>query len=124
LPTDFDNLSRECTEHLEWVIELGDDFDESLVTRAKELKSKLEGVSEQELKQVIRAMDQFNLYGGTAADHWYECPNGHPYFIGECGQAMQTSTCPECGETVGGGSHTLLSSNRQAADIRSLARQS
>ncbi|CAG8548421.1 10476_t:CDS:10, partial [Dentiscutata heterogama] len=34
--------------------------------------------------------------------HWYECPNGHPYTIGDCGNANQTSSCPDCGEAIGG----------------------
>merc|ERR1719473_430109 len=29
------------------------------------------------------------------------CPNGHPYFIGSCGVAMQVSKCPECGAVIG-----------------------
>ena len=24
---------------------------------------------------------------GLNSGHWYECPNGHPYVIGECGGA-------------------------------------
>ena len=24
---------------------------------------------------------------GLDSGHWYECPNGHPYVIGECGGA-------------------------------------
>ena len=27
---------------------------------------------------------------GLGQGHWFTCPNGHPYFIGECGGAMQT----------------------------------
>ena len=46
--------------------------------------------------------------------HWYTCKNNHVYTIGECGGAMQESKCPECGEIVGGGNHTLASGNRQA----------
>ena len=49
-----------------------------------------------------------------ASGHWFTCKNGHPYFIGECGGAMQTSVCVDCGEQVGGTSHTLLQGNRLA----------
>ncbi|RKO86680.1 hypothetical protein BDK51DRAFT_5433, partial [Blyttiomyces helicus] len=56
---------------------------------------------------VFRAMAA--TFGGSG--HWYECPNGHPYTIGECGMAMQQSRCPECGAAVGGGNHTLLGDN-------------
>lgn len=34
---------------------------------------------------------------GFSAGHWYQCPNGHPYVIGDCGGAMQVSECNECG---------------------------
>jgi hypothetical protein len=34
---------------------------------------------------------------------------------GECGGAMQQSTCPECGEVVGGGAHRLAADNAPAA---------
>ena len=58
----------------------------------------------------------FHLHEAFAAvlrnTHWYECPNGHPYFIGNCGGANQTARCNECGEEIGGSSHRLLSSNR------------
>jgi hypothetical protein len=27
---------------------------------------------------------------------WFECPNGHPYVIGECGGAVTASKCPTC----------------------------
>jgi len=48
--------------------------------------------------------------------HWYQCPNGHPYTIGECGGAMQASKCPECGAVVGGGGHQLAANNSVAQD--------
>ena len=37
---------------------------------------------------------------------WYECPNGHPYSIGECGKPMQLSKCSECGVEIGGRDHS------------------
>ena len=36
---------------------------------------------------------------------------GEPYFIGNCGQAMQVSNCPACGHQIGGQSHQLLNAN-------------
>ncbi|XP_051243364.1 LOW QUALITY PROTEIN: E3 ubiquitin-protein ligase rnf213-alpha-like [Dicentrarchus labrax] len=36
---------------------------------------------------------------------WYNCPNGHPCTIGECGQPMQTSHCLDCGVVIGGNDH-------------------
>jgi len=86
--------------------------------QAKELKQQIE--SSDTFIDVVRAMnahDGYN-YGGSWSSYWYECPNGHPYFIGECGGAMQTAACIECGERIGGESHTLLSSNRQSEAVR------
>ncbi|KAJ3122837.1 hypothetical protein HK098_002451 [Nowakowskiella sp. JEL0407] len=63
---------------------------------------------EEEIRSVVQAM------GGAypTLGHWFACPNGHPYYIGECGGAMQLSACPECGIAVGGGNHQLTTGNR------------
>lgn len=34
---------------------------------------------------------------------------------------MQTSTCPECGEAIGGSSHRLLHSNRNDLEMDRIA---
>jgi hypothetical protein len=52
----------------------------------------------------------------------FQCKNGHPYAIGECGGAMQQSRCPECGEVIGGANHTRDASNGIALGILQLAR--
>ena len=39
---------------------------------------------------------------------WYECPNGHTYYVSECGMPMQEYHCPECGATIGGSDHVLV----------------
>ncbi|KAJ3021022.1 hypothetical protein HKX48_009341 [Thoreauomyces humboldtii] len=54
---------------------------------------------------------------GSFGGHWYTCPNNHLYTIGECGGAMQTSSCPECGATVGGSSHRVRDDNNVATDF-------
>eukprot|EP00438_Fugacium_kawagutii_P004723 Skav217803 [mRNA] locus=scaffold1782:499553:529753:- [translate_table: standard] len=43
------------------------------------------------------------------------CSCGQPYFIGECGQAMQMATCPSCGGPIGGQNHQLLNINHANA---------
>jgi hypothetical protein len=47
---------------------------------------------------------------------WYRCPNGHYYVIGECGQPMQSSRCPECGLQIGGVGHVPQNGNVQVND--------
>ena len=72
-------------------------FNSGQEERWKELTKELNkmmtglGISEVEKQQVVGAM-------GLGRDHWYSCPNGHVYTIGDCGGATQTSNCPECRE--------------------------
>ena len=54
---------------------------------------------------------------GAKPGSWYKCPKGHYYQIGDCGGAMQTSKCPECGEKIGGHNHELLASNQHAGEF-------
>ena len=51
----------------------------------------------------------------------YTCERGHPYVIDACGGAMEVATCPECGARIGGTSHTLDPTNRNALDLDELA---
>ncbi|CAM1296817.1 ZNFX1 (predicted) [Pycnogonum litorale] len=67
-------------------------------------------ISEIERIQIIRAM-------GLSPGHYFKCPNGHIYAIGECGGAMETSKCPECKEVIGGRSHKLTEGNKHAREM-------
>ena len=108
-----DVIKAQVVESMDWVIEKMNGIDEELTNEAVGLKR---DVSEGSIKEVVQAMNAVNGYdyGGSWNSHWYQCPNGHPYFIGECGQAMQESRCIECGEPVGGSGHSLLGTNRGA----------
>lgn len=46
---------------------------------------------------------------------WYNCPNGHPYTIGECGGAMEESKCPDCGAVIGGANHASAAGNTHSS---------
>ena len=83
---------------------------------ARRLFPMIDGITAEEIQSIKDAMEAAHEYGfGTSWNmHWHECPNGHPYFIGECGGAMQTSSCPECGAMIGGANHTLAVNNRLA----------
>ncbi|KAM3965335.1 NFX1-type zinc finger-containing protein 1-like [Aphomia sociella] len=63
-----------------------------------------------ERQMVVKVMDM-------KAGHWYKCPNGHFYCIGECGGAMEIGKCPECKEMIGGQNHRLLSNNQHAGEL-------
>lgn len=70
-------------------------------------------VTDDEMREIVRAMErEFRSTG-----HWYRCENGHPFTIGECGRAMATSTCPQCGAAVGGRHHELTAGNTSAFDL-------
>ncbi|CAG0889862.1 unnamed protein product, partial [Darwinula stevensoni] len=68
------------------------------------------GISIEERVMILKAI---NLGQG----HWYKCPNGHIYAIGECGGAMQESRCNECGARIGGERHRLVSDNAHAGEM-------
>ncbi|NXS00806.1 ZNFX1 protein, partial [Oxylabes madagascariensis] len=68
------------------------------------------GISEAERVQIVSAI-------GCPRGHWFKCKNGHIYVIGECGGAMERSTCPECHEVIGGTNHALDSSNSLAPEM-------
>ncbi|NWZ10455.1 RN213 ligase, partial [Agelaius phoeniceus] len=53
-------------------------------------------------------MAQARTWEGTRSLHWYECPNGHPCTVGECGRPMERSLCPECHVLIGGRNHIAV----------------
>lgn len=75
-----------------------------------------EGVTDEELRAVRMAMQTEFLGSG----HWYRCPNGHSYSVGECGMPMERARCPECGATVGGTDHMSAEGNTHNTDIERL----
>ena len=62
----------------------------------------------------ILQLFQDGQVAGADSTTWYQCPNGHPYSIGNCGQAMMTGTCADCGAPIGGGGHQLRGDNQRA----------
>jgi hypothetical protein len=70
-------------------------------------------ITNEECMAVLSAMAR--EFQGTG--HWYYCQNGHPFTIGECGGAMQLSSCPECSTPVGGQSHWTVTGVRPAGDL-------
>ena len=87
------------------------DHDEvaKFVTQMSE-KYKVDGLTDAERIEIVKAI-------GLNQGHWFKCPNGHYYCIGECGGAMHEAKCPECGATIGGQRHTLRSDNQLAREM-------
>ena len=75
-------------------------------------KYSIDGLSETERLEIVKAI-------GLSKGHWYKCPNGHTYVIGECGGAMQRAKCPECKAEIGGMSHALAAGNVHAPEMDS-----
>ena len=67
-------------------------------------------LSEAERLEIVSAI-------GLSKGHWFKCPSGHFYCIGECGGAMEKAKCPECGVEIGGTQHTLLATNQLAPEM-------
>ncbi|KAK3095095.1 hypothetical protein FSP39_010254 [Pinctada imbricata] len=68
------------------------------------------GISEKERVEILQAV-------GLSKGHWYKCPKGHIYAIGECGGANQGGRCPECGSAIGGQNHALATGNQVATEM-------
>ncbi|CAG8504540.1 3512_t:CDS:10 [Ambispora leptoticha] len=86
---------------------------ELIKKRKKEREAAIQALREKQ--EIQRAMDAetrqeapWSLVGGR----WFACPNGHPYYIGSCGGAMEISTCPECKAQIGGTKHKIVKGNR------------
>ena len=73
-------------------------------------KYRVNGLTESEKTEIVKAI-------GLAKGHWFKCPNGHFYCIGECGGAMEEAKCPECGARIGGQRHTLVTDNQLAPEM-------
>ena len=70
-------------------------------------------LTKEEKMQIVKAMKK-EL---TKKGHWFKCPKGHIYAIGECGGAMQRAICPECGSSIGGANHCLEDGNTIASEM-------
>ncbi|KAI0355679.1 hypothetical protein OH77DRAFT_1436773 [Trametes cingulata] len=75
-------------------------------------------VSLDELTQVVKAFRPEFTHTG----HLYKCLNGHTFFVGERGGAVERSFCPECGSAIGGSGHKLLSDSSRATQLEDVAR--
>ncbi|XP_052414800.1 NFX1-type zinc finger-containing protein 1 [Carassius gibelio] len=93
-------------------------FSEGLERRVKQMFTNLDtklprsglGITDEERKLILKAI-------GLNKGHWYKCPNGHVYAIGECGGAMEQSKCPECDAAIGGTNHNLIQGNAVATEM-------
>ncbi|KAF8128159.1 hypothetical protein EV363DRAFT_1585143 [Boletus edulis] len=109
LQTNFSSVAQEIVD--EW----------AKIERSIRMDTFYEAVSLQERMDIVNAL--FMSRELSHAGHFYNCPNGHAFVIGECGGAMEASRCPECGLGVGGSNHRLDPTNTRNEELEGLARQ-
>lgn len=51
-------------------------------------------LTETERMEIVSAL-------GLGEGHWYVCPGGHTYCVGECGTPIEKLPCPQCGAVIG-----------------------
>lgn len=114
IPTDIAAEIKRAREILEGTKKFTEVDETAVKAHLKKINAGLPvsglGISEAERVQIVSAI-------GCPRGHWFKCKNGHIYVIGECGGAMQRSTCPECHEVIGGMNHALESSNSLAPEM-------
>ncbi|KAJ5508052.1 hypothetical protein N7527_010195 [Penicillium freii] len=76
-----------------------------------------ETVTLEELESIKTAMVSGRRGIATHSGHWYNCVNGHPFAIGECGMPMEQARCPECGAPIGGQNHTAVAGVSRAREM-------
>ena len=76
-----------------------------------------EEVTAEEIAAIKDAMVSGSGGLATHSGHWYNCVNGHPFAIGECGMAMELARCPECGAPVGGEHHRTVQGVTRAINM-------
>jgi hypothetical protein len=76
-----------------------------------------ETVSELAIDKELDELDVVSALFEKDRGYAYTCPNGHLYFIGECGGAMERSICPDCSATIGGGGHMVAQGNARAEGV-------
>ncbi|EFX71347.1 hypothetical protein DAPPUDRAFT_129702 [Daphnia pulex] len=86
----------------------------AMETLGVKLKTGL-GITDKERREIVQAL-------GMGQGHWFKCPNGHIYAIGDCGGASVESRCNECQARIGGTGHRLLGDNRLAGEMDGAAR--
>ena len=94
------------------ITQVTDDIEKKYIEMIKNLSEHyhVSGLSDEERIEIVAAI-------GLPKGHWYKCPNGHYYCIGECGGAMEESKCPECTTTIGGSNHALIAGNAHAGEM-------
>ncbi|KAI0088042.1 P-loop containing nucleoside triphosphate hydrolase protein [Irpex rosettiformis] len=103
-------LAENFEHHAKTIFSEWEKLEKSLVS-----ETFYEPLSLREMENIVRGLN-FSHTG-----HFYKCPKGHTFVIDDCGGAMQRSTCPECGEAIGGYNHERIQGNRRALEFERIA---
>ncbi|KAL4804110.1 hypothetical protein BDV18DRAFT_166268 [Aspergillus unguis] len=76
-----------------------------------------ETITPDELQSIKTAMVSGRAGIATHSGHWYNCANGHPFAVGECGLPMEQARCPECGAPIGGQNHRPVDGVTRAQEM-------
>ncbi|KAJ5769858.1 uncharacterized protein N7511_001909 [Penicillium nucicola] len=95
---------------------------EELQEKTKEMTRLFEGPRYENVTPEELASIKIAMVGGpggiaTNSGHWYNCINGHPFAIGECGMPMELAKCPECGAGIGGERHQAVAGVSRAEQM-------
>ncbi|KAM0417324.1 hypothetical protein ACHAPT_012640 [Fusarium lateritium] len=85
-----------------------DNLKERVQETMRLFESRYEQVTPEELASIKSAIVSGGQGINTHSGHWYNCANGHPFAIGECGMPMELARCPECGAQIGGTHHRAV----------------
>ncbi|KAH9048669.1 hypothetical protein EDB83DRAFT_2317412 [Lactarius deliciosus] len=99
--------------------EKGDKFVKEYNALATHLRTErgYEPLSLKEKEDIVKA------FGFSHRGHFYNCENGHTFVIDDCGGAMESARCTECGAPIGGSNHQQHHSNTRALEFEHIARE-
>jgi len=110
-------------EDRDWVTSNFEQAAEKILDQWKEIQRSIklntvfyEEMTQQEMEFVVQGLEL------PHTGHFYRCPNGHTFVIGDCGGANEVSRCPECHEPIGGTGHQLVAGNSVATEYENIAR--
>ncbi|CAG8022577.1 unnamed protein product [Penicillium salamii] len=120
-PEDWSDIARDLLEAaLKLCDQLGDcpELREKVQDMGRLYEGpRYEKVTLKELQSIKMAMINGLQGMATNSGHWYNCENGHPFAIGECGMPMEEARCPECRARIGGTNHQTVEGVSRAVEM-------
>ncbi|KAM3486416.1 hypothetical protein MY8738_000632 [Beauveria namnaoensis] len=112
--TNLEKASLLCEQPFQYAEKLKEAVEDTIRLLQREW---YEPVSPEEIAAIKEAMLTGRSGLATHSGHWYNCVNGHPFAIGECGMPMEQARCPECGAAIGGLNHQSVAGVTRAGNM-------